>query len=58
VSATPGNASAFVSWTAPTTGGPATSYTVTPYLGGPPRLPTTVTGTPTPTSARLTGLTD
>jgi hypothetical protein len=35
VTATPGNGSATVSWTAPNNGGsPITSYTVTPFVGG------------------------
>ena len=34
VTATPANASATVSWTAPASGGsPITSYTVTPFIG-------------------------
>ena len=38
VTATPGNASAVVSWTAPSDGGSAiTSYTVTPFIGTPRR---------------------
>ena len=57
VTATGGPGSATVSWTAPTTGGPPTSYIVTPYLGSIPQLPTSVSGTPLPTSARVSGLT-
>ena len=57
VSATPGNSTATVSWTAPS-GGPATTYTVTPYIGSTAQPPTTVTGSPAPTSALITGLTN
>jgi len=39
---------ASVSWTAPGTGGPVTTYTVTPYIGASPQTPTTVTGAPAP----------
>ena len=56
VSAAPGNGSATVTWNAPSTGGPATSYTITPYIGGLPQIPTTVSGSPAPTSAAVTGL--
>ena len=46
VSATAGNASATVSWTAPSNGGsPITSYTVTPHTGATTVAPTVVTGT-------------
>ncbi len=43
VTATPGNASAAVSWTAPADGGSAiTGYTVTPYIGTTAQTPMTV----------------
>ena len=59
VSATSGNASAQVSWTAPSNGGSTiTSYTVTPFIGATAQPPTTVTGTPPATSAAVTGLTN
>jgi hypothetical protein len=61
VTATAGNASATVTWTAPNAGSsPVTSYTVTPYVGGTAQtaLATTVTGNPPATSATVTGLTN
>ena len=60
VTATAGNASAAVSWTAPTnTGGSAiTSYKVTPYIGSTAQTPVTVTGSPPATSTTVTGLTN
>ena len=57
VTATAGQASASVSWTAPATGGPPTSYDITPYIGSAAQTPTTVTGTPPATSKTITGLT-
>ena len=57
VSATAGPASADVSWTAPTTGGPPTSYKVTPYIGATPQTAKTVTGSPLATSTTVSGLT-
>jgi hypothetical protein len=58
VTATAGNASATVSWTAPGTGGTAASYKVTPYIGSTAQSPTTVSGSPLPTTATITGLTN
>jgi hypothetical protein len=59
VTATAGDASAAVTWTAPPNGGSTiTSYTVTPYIGTTAQTPTTVTGNPAATSATFTGLTN
>src|SRR5262249_22879009 len=58
VKATAGFASATVSWSAPTTGDPATSYTITPYIGSAAQSPTTVPGNPAPTTAAVSGLTN
>jgi hypothetical protein len=58
VTATPGYASAGVSWTAPASGGAATTYKITPYIGSAPQTPTMVTGSPAPTSTVVTGLTN
>jgi hypothetical protein len=57
VTASAGNASATVSWTAPSNGGsPITSYTVTPYVGATAQPTTTVSGSPPATSATIGGL--
>src|SRR5262249_38876998 len=54
VSATGGNGSATVSWTAPNNGGSAiTSYTVTPYVGSVAQAPVTVSGSPPATQATV-----
>jgi hypothetical protein len=59
VAATAANASATVSWTAPSNGGsPITSYTITPYIGSNPQATTTITGSPPATNATITGLTN
>ncbi len=57
VTATAGKGSATVSWTAPSSGGSPSSYEVTPYIGATAQTVKTVTGTPLPTTARVTGLT-
>ena len=58
VTATAGYASAGVSWSAPTSGGAVTTYTITPYIGSAAQTPITVTGSPAPTSTTVTGLTN
>jgi Domain of unknown function (DUF4082)/Fibronectin type III domain/Bacterial Ig domain len=59
VTASAGNGSATVSWTAPSNGGsPITSYTVTPHAGSTTLSPTTVSGSPPATSTTVTGLTN
>src|ERR1019366_9397794 len=57
VTATAGAGSATVSWTAPSTGGQPTSYTVTPYVGSTAQTATTVKGTPPATTVTINGLT-
>ncbi|HXY38235.1 MAG TPA: DUF4082 domain-containing protein, partial [Vicinamibacteria bacterium] len=57
VSATGGAQSATVSWSAPSTGGAPTKYTITPYLNGTTaQTATTITGSPPATSTTITGL--
>jgi hypothetical protein len=59
VSATAGDASAVVSWTAPSSGGSAiTGYTVTPYVGSAAQTPVTVSGSPPATTVTVSGLTN
>ncbi len=58
VSATAGNGTANVTWSAPAGGGPVTTYTVTPYIGSEAQTATTVSGTPPATSAKISGLTN
>ena len=41
-----GPTSANVSWTRPSSGGPVTSYKITPYIGSTPQTPTTIVGAP------------
>jgi Domain of unknown function (DUF4082)/Domain of unknown function (DUF1929)/Fibronectin type III domain/Glyoxal oxidase N-terminus len=51
------SSSALVTWrAAPSTGSAVTSYTVTPYDGSTALAPTTVTGSPAPTRATISGL--
>jgi hypothetical protein len=56
VTATAGSGSATVSWTAPSTGGPVTSYRITPYIGSTAQTATTITGTPPATTKTIGGL--
>jgi hypothetical protein len=60
VTATAGNGSATVNWTAPSDNGGSmiTKYTVTPFIGSTAQTPVTVTGSPPATSATVTGLTN
>jgi Domain of unknown function (DUF4082)/Fibronectin type III domain/Bacterial Ig domain len=58
VSATAGNASATVTWSAPVTGGTPTSYKITPFVGTTAQPSTTITGTPPATTTTITGLTN
>ena len=57
VTATAGQSSASVSWTAPSTAGTVTSYKITPYIGSTAQTPKTITGSPPATSTTVTGLT-
>ena len=52
-----GPTSAIVAWSPPASGGPVTSYRITPYVGSIAQAPTVVTGTPPVTSRKITGLT-
>jgi hypothetical protein len=59
VTATAGNQSATVNWSAPANGGsPVTLYTVTPALGGVAQPATVISGSPPATTAHVTGLTN
>src|SRR5207248_1443953 len=60
VTATAGNGSATVNWTAPSNNGGSaiTKYTITPFIGTTAQTPTTVTGSPPPTSTTINGLTN
>ena len=57
VTATAQPSGASVSWSAPSTGGTPTSYTITPYIGSTAQTATTVSGSPAPTNATIGGLT-
>ncbi len=57
VTATANPGTATVKWTAPTTGGAPTSYTVTPYKAGVAQTTKTITGTPPATETTISGLT-
>jgi hypothetical protein len=53
-----GRTSATVSWSAPTSGGTATAFRVTPYAGVTALAPTTISGAPPATSTTIGGLTN
>ena len=57
VTATAGKGSATINWTAPSSGGPVTSYTITPFIGSTAQTPTTINGTPPATNTTISGLT-
>jgi N,N-dimethylformamidase beta subunit-like protein/uncharacterized protein DUF4082/fibronectin type III domain protein/Big-like domain-containing protein len=56
VTGTPGFDSVSLSWSAPSSGGAPTQYTITPYIGSTAQTPVNVTGTPPATSTTITGL--
>jgi hypothetical protein len=58
VHAVVGDRSARLTWTGPKRGDAIRLYTVTPYRAGLAQAPTVVAGTPAPTTAEVTGLTD
>jgi hypothetical protein len=57
VTGTAGYDSANLTWSAPSTGGTVTQYTITPYIGTTAQTSTTITGTPPATGVTLNGLT-
>jgi Domain of unknown function (DUF4082)/Fibronectin type III domain/Bacterial Ig domain len=57
VKASAGNGSASLTWNAPTSGGPVTSYKITPYIGSNAQTSTTINGSPPATNTTITGLT-
>ncbi len=56
VAATAGAGSASLTWSAPSSGGAVTKYTITPYIGSEAQPTTTVTGTPPATTATVSEL--
>ena len=56
VTATAGPGSANVSWSAPSSASPITSYAITPYIGTTAQAATTITGAPPATTATVSGL--
>jgi len=57
VSATPNAGAATVSWSAPSSGGAVSTYTVTPYIGSTAQKATTLSGSPPETTVTISGLT-
>jgi hypothetical protein len=59
LAALPGDTTASLSWSPPTTSGsPVTAYTVTPYVNGAAQSPSTISGNPPATNTTVTGLTN
>jgi hypothetical protein len=52
-----GQSSANVTWSAPASGGPVSSYKITPFVGSTAQTPKVISGSPPATSAKVTGLT-
>jgi hypothetical protein len=57
VNATAGTGSASLTWTAPASGGPPSSYKITPYIGSTAQTPTTINGSPPAPNTTINGLT-
>ena len=57
VSATASTGSAILSWSAPSSGGLVSTYTITPYIGETAQAVTKITGTPPATGTTISGLT-
>jgi hypothetical protein len=57
VNATAGTGSAALTWTAPASGGPPSSYKITPYIGSTAQTPTTINGSPPAPNTIINGLT-
>ena len=58
VSASGGPSSATVSWSAPTSGGAVTKYTITPFVGSEAKTATVIGGNPPANGTTITGLTN
>jgi Domain of unknown function (DUF4082)/Bacterial Ig domain/Fibronectin type III domain/Lysyl oxidase len=58
VSATAAPGSATVTWSAPSSGGAVSKYTITPYIGTTAQPTTTITGSPPLTNTTISGLTN
>jgi hypothetical protein len=56
VSATASSGAATINWSAPTSGGPVTSYVITPFANGVAQPATTINGNPPVTTTTLEGL--
>ena len=56
VTGTTGYDSVSLNWSAPSSGGAPTQYTITPYIGSTAQTPVTITGTPPITATTVSGL--